>query len=148
MKQSNKVVLITSLIANVILAVLCINLSKNQPQLLSSAGLFSEIQNWRMSKGEATYIVDQKLCSYADKRLNQILTDFSHKGFEASSAEELGVTGFRRIGENLSMGFIENRAVLVAWLNSKSHRENLEESYTHSCLKCLNNYCVQIFASY
>lgn len=108
--------------------------------------LWELVNNWKKEKYGYKYRSNQVLCKYAELRVDEIQKDWSHSGIfskeEAIRSELNGV----KIAENLSKGFRYEEYVLESWLNSPSHRMNLEDEYSRSCIKCKSNYCVQLFA--
>lgn len=117
--------------------------------------LWSHIQNYKSKQGLQPYIEDQKLCEYADTRLEQVKSDYEHTGYENTALAFHELTGFMYSGENLaSFIYMSNQEPkeeneLSRWLASPTHRKNLDNAlYTHSCLRCNQTYCVQLFAGY
>jgi uncharacterized protein YkwD len=108
--------------------------------------LFELIQNWRSSQGKSQYIVSDDLCTIAEKRLEEVKVKFNHDGFQTDWVKQSSNMAF--IGENLSELFLRNEDVLTGWLNSPGHRENLEDGFTHSCLRCTPYQCVHIFGRF
>lgn len=103
--------------------------------------LWVVVNEWRMSENKPSYVKDDSLCSYANQRVQDIQTDFSHDKFVAMKK----VDRFIRLGENLSRDFQTNQETLTAWLNSPKHRENLDDNYEYSCIRCSEATCVQLF---
>lgn len=108
---------------------------------LNTDNLWSLIENWRQSKGLKPYIKDQRLCDIASDRVDDF--DYNHSGLYAKYSNYPYV-----ISENLVWNSADETAALDQWLNSPTHLENLEKPYTHSCIACVNRYCVQIFSSF
>ncbi len=98
------------------------------------------VNNWRQSQNLQLLIRSENLCKIAIVRLSEIKTNWSHDGFN-----------YKRfcancyLGENLAKDYATEDAILIGWLNSPSHRNNLTTSYTHSCIKTDGNHVVQIF---
>lgn len=100
---------------------------------------------------------DYKLCEFANVRLADMYNvGFSHDTFREKARTLLAPSGtYAKWGENLRQTphadqyFTERRAVndVDAWYSSKSHRENmLDSEFTHTCVRCDDKFCVQIFA--
>lgn len=108
------------------------------------------INDWRENNNYPRYIKNEMLCSYASVRLLEIRSDYSHNGFFAHSDEIRKETGFDLIGENLlEMDDDLNTSFAIgAWTASPTHRKNLTESFTHSCIKCGDQKCVHLFGKY
>jgi hypothetical protein len=121
-----------------------------QTEPISEDSLWREIQMWRVSTGKEPYLNHSFLCSLAEKRAYEITVLFSHKGFRDADAFSLAENPFNYLGENLLKGpSSSNKIAFEAWLRSSTHRYNLENpDYTHSCLKCVDEYCAHIFGGY
>lgn len=119
------------------------------PKQVSEDRLWNTVNQWRVEQGKPAYEEDQKLCQFADRRAKEIQDNYSHEGFIAigleGSNELLSQTGFTFAGENLSSDFNTEKETLNAWLNSDTHRKNLNDSFKYSCIRCLDNRCVQLF---
>lgn len=115
---------------------------------IDSRSAWLVIQEWRSSSGLAQYNESELLCRYANFRVEQIQADFSHKQYRNSVAQALYKEDSSLVesGENLSRAIFTPKQLLSSWLESPSHRENLEKPFTDSCIRCNNNYCVQLFA--
>lgn len=115
------------------------NLSKDK--FPDAEFLFKTVNNWRRESGYAELQMSESLCNVARVRIKEIKVDFSHTRFSESIFPE----EFVFFGENLSEQ-LSQEDVFGMWLNSPTHRENLERDFTHSCVRCEESYCVQIFA--
>lgn len=119
----------------------------------TSEELWEVVNIWRLQSGYQSYIPDNQLCAIARQRVEEIKTDWSHNGFirHANQGDYTHVN-YVNLGENLARGFEDETETLLAWLNSPTHRENLEYVYTHSCIVASSTeretYAVQIFARY
>lgn len=125
------------------------NTSFNKPpptSVINEQILWSLIQDWRKNNNLQPYIKDQNTCNLAYIRASEIQTDFSHNSFNNHTND----FSYYKLGENIAKGSSSSHEndILNIWINSPSHRENLDYPYTHSCISCLNNKCVQIFADY
>ena len=108
--------------------------------------LWSLIQDWRVKNNLEPYIKDQRLCKIAlERSIEQCKLGFldNHKGFLARYSSYPF-----RIAENALAFYPNESEALNGWLNSPKHLSILKKSYSHSCLKCLNGYCSQIFSSF
>lgn len=112
------------------------------PYIFSENGLYQLVQDWKLQEHGYTYKPSESLCTIANSRLNEIDGDWSHEGFYKYARED------SVISENLSQNFFAMEDAFQAWLDSPTHRENLEKDYTHSCLTCDGNRCVQVFGYY
>lgn len=96
---------------------------------------------------------NERLCPYAQERLDAIKRDFSHDGFEKTSQQFLGNNRqYNHLGENLIEGeqpteteeYLSNR-----WWASTGHRINIiDPKFTDTCVRCTAVHCVQIFAGF
>lgn len=119
-----------------------------QQAFVSSDEVLNSVQGWRQFVGKPTYRFDERLCYLASERAIQIQNDFSHDGFKDFYTNyRTSLSEFPKVAENLSEGWGKPNDILNAWLESPTHREILEKDYTHTCMRCLNNKCVQIFAT-
>jgi uncharacterized protein YkwD len=58
--------------------------------------------------------------------------------------------GAERVGENVAFGYQDGQSVVRAWLNSPTHKRNIEGDYTHSGFGIMPNangtyYFTQLF---
>jgi len=111
---------------------------------VNEAAVWNAVQSWRVSSNMPAYIKDPSLCEAADKRLFEVKKTWSHSGFYSLS--EL-LPEFERLGENLSRNMSGSQTILEAWLDSPDHKKNLDDDFTHGCIKCGDNFCVHIFGS-
>ncbi len=113
---------------------------------INADDLFQIVNEWRFQNDYPAYKKSEFACSVAEKRLPEVKNNWSHDGF---SYEKYCKSCY--LGENLAKGYIDAGTTLHKWLMSPSHKKNLTQDYTHSCIKCDNtheNYCVQIFANF
>lgn len=119
---------------------------------LSSDRVWKFVNEWRVKNKKDQFIESEVLCKYAQIRLNQIKDDWSHDGFKKSVVDYIyRESQFNDLGENLAKDFESismdpSYDVLQSWIKSKSHKRVLEGNYTHSCVKCDRDTCVQLFA--
>lgn len=59
------------------------------------------------------------------------INEANHDNFNDRKVNMQQVLGAVRVGENVAYGFSTPQAVLNAWIQSASHRANLEGDYTH-----------------
>lgn len=55
----------------------------------------------------------------------------SHDGFVSRSENIINVLGAKKVGENIAFNFVSPKSAVNAWLNSPSHKENIEGDFTH-----------------
>lgn len=71
--------------------------------------------------------------AYAVDHTNYMIevSQINHHNFGIRSAALLS-RGAQQVGENVAFGYNTAEAVVNAWLNSPSHRDNIEGNYTHT----------------
>lgn len=117
--------------------------------LISQEKLWSLVQQWRAGSNRTQYKESAYTCSLADVRVKQIQTNYSHEGLaELVQTPKFKPTPGNSAQENIAAGNSSEIYEINAWLNSPDHRETLEKPYPYSCLRCENNFCVQVFATY
>lgn len=117
------------------------------PAQIDEDKLWTVVNEWKYEEDGYSFSKNANLCEYADIRAKQIKTDWSHEGVK-DFYPLIYSHGFHNAGENLGRDIVREDYLLNSWLNSPTHRANLEKNYTHSCIRCEDNYCVQLFASY
>ncbi len=55
----------------------------------------------------------------------------NHNYFVARSENLISVLGAKRVGENIAYNYNTPKSIVNAWLNSPTHKENIEGDYTH-----------------
>lgn len=55
----------------------------------------------------------------------------NHNDFVARSENIINVLGAKKVGENIAYNYQTAEGVLNAWLDSPSHKQNIEGDYTH-----------------
>ncbi len=95
------------------------------------------INAYRVSRSQPPLEENPRLCALAELRMEQIQTDWSHRGFDV-----YGPTMFAsfcpsctRIGENLAKEFFDEQRLVDAWIASSDHLPQLLLPYTHGCLR-------------
>jgi uncharacterized protein YkwD len=122
------------------------NLEADNSSGLSAAKVLDLINAHRQTIGLEPYQTDQRLCSLAQSRSeelnNEIFGDaYVHQGFNERDLDYW-------ITENMVHQPTEE-AVLSWWLGSSLHRQAIESSiHTHSCGVCSGNTCAQLFTSW
>lgn len=113
-----------------------------QPPHVNEHNLEILVNKYRVSNGLTELPEDSNLCSYASTRAEQIKTEWDHVPFMNNRC---ATTGYGTCGENLAYGYSTEESTLNGWINSRSHRENLNRNWTATCIKCSGNYCAQEF---
>lgn len=115
------------------------------PSSLSSEKLMALVNDWRISQGFQPYSDSEFLCSVAKTRMLEVQINWSHEGF-ADRTNRFCVDCY--LAENLARYYYSEKETLTGWLKSLSHKENLDNNYTHSCIVTDSNYVVHIFGYY
>lgn len=115
---------------------------------LNAEKLMSIVNDWRQSQGLQPFSNNDNLCTLADQRVNEIQNDNSHNGFiERVNNQTFGFS-YEKLGENLEQGYPNEQEALNHWLSSPEHLKNLKDNFQYSCIKCLNDKCVQEFGNF
>lgn len=114
------------------------------PFIFSEKKLWSLVNEWRIGQNLNSYTEDQRLCNLTEVRLQETASNYSHDGFWPHSKDFL----HQGLSENLTKDAIFEDKALQSWLDSPPHRKTLEHDYKYSCLKCLGDRCVQLFANF
>jgi len=114
---------------------------------ISEENLWEKVNEWRKDSSLKEYVRDDLLCKYASIRLQDIKSSFNHSDFNDDISKQIfNEHNYAELGENLAKDYQLEEQVIINWLTSPSHYKNLIHDYTNSCIKCENNYCVQLFA--
>lgn len=85
------------------------------------------------------------VCTFAELRLKEVQTDWSHAGFYRMAAPLQKATSTKGTWrENLARNFNDEASVYEAWKRSPSHNANLVATSSASCLRHANGYWVLI----
>lgn len=113
---------------------------------ISAEIIWNQVNEWRISQGKKAYILDENICKVAQERADEITKDFGHQLFMSHINE---LKKFAYVGENLAGELKTNEDAMWGWLLSPEHHKTLEDNrYTHSCIRCTDNDCAQIFGYY
>jgi uncharacterized protein YkwD len=110
----------------------------------SSEKLMTLINKWRVSQGLQPYTESTTTCTVAKIRLQETQENWSHDGF-VEAHNKYAPQSY--MSENLSRDSSSEQITLQDWILSPSHFDNLKKDYPHSCLKCENGFCVDIFSN-
>jgi len=95
--------------------------------------LVTLINNYRQSIGLNTLEVINHI-SYKSEEHNEYMIEnkvVNHDYFQQRSDNLMEVLGAERVGENVAYNYLTAESVLNAWLNSPSHKANIEGDFTH-----------------
>ena len=91
------------------------------------------INNYRVSKGLNPLEIINHI-SYKSEEHNIYMIDnnvVNHDYFQQRADNLKKVLDAESVGENIAYNYQTAESVMTAWLNSPSHRENIEGDYTH-----------------
>lgn len=122
-----------------------------QKSYIDTLQVFNMINDYRAANGLTKLLFDPYMCDFAQKRLQQIHTNFSHAGFQAEVLKAY-CTNCRSTGENLAQGQSDEKDIVQAWLLSPEHLKNIvEPDFRLTCVAIDKYkdrwYSVQEFAS-
>lgn len=95
--------------------------------------LISLINDYRQSKGLNPLTVINHI-SYKSEEHNFYMIDknvVNHDYFQQRSDNLVRVLGAEKVGENIAYNYQTAESAMSAWLNSPSHKANIEGDYTH-----------------
>lgn len=104
---------------------------ENQKSFLSNDGIFEITNQERVNANMEPLTRNSKLDLIAEKKLSdmffyQYFEHISPLGVGAGELAQKNQYEYILIGENLAMGnFIDDQALVQAWMNSEGHRENI-----------------------
>lgn len=119
-----------------------------KPRKLDGGKLFNLVNDYRRKNGLNELLWYHSLCEFAKARSQQIKEDWSHEGYQKEATEgalytsicpECGITG-----ENLAKDYYSEDAALQGWINSPSHKENLDADWDWGCAMYYSNNYVSI----
>ncbi len=95
--------------------------------------LITLINDYRQSKGLNPLTVINHI-SYKSEEHNLYMIDYdvvNHDYFQQRSDNLVRVLGAEKVGENIAYNYQTAESAMSAWLNSPSHKANIEGDYTH-----------------
>ena len=95
--------------------------------------LITLINDYRQSKGLNPLTVINHI-SYKSEEHNFYMIDnnvVNHDYFQQRSDNLVRVLGAEKVGENIAYNYQTAESAMSAWLNSPSHKANIEGDYTH-----------------
>lgn len=120
------------------------NIQESTQADLDADLIFSLVNNYRLTLNLKAFTKDERLCSIASGRRNQLTSEINgqrplHAGFKELNLQF-------RSSENM-IHIRSEVAALNWWLASPVHRASIESDYAQSCVACQGKSCVQIFAT-
>lgn len=105
--------------------------------------IYNLINDYRASKGLNKLVLDPSLCPFTDKRLSQMHSDYSHKGYKNIPFK------YVTAGENIATGYDNDKELVAAWIDSPEHLAIIiKPDYTSTCVRTDSKFAVQEFASF
>ncbi len=95
--------------------------------------LLDEVNAYRVSVGLNPLNIIEHI-SYKSNEHNEYMIsihDANHDGFNERRINLQQVLGAARVGENVAYGYATPQSVVNAWVNSPSHKANIEGNYSH-----------------
>lgn len=112
-------------------------------------GVFRLVNDYRIKMGLKPLRINPTMCAFAAKRVEEIKTNYSHDGFDQMAKSENHPFNYVYAGENIDEGSYNAEFSVNRWIQSESHRQNMESPhYTDTCIVIKNGYAVQLFASF
>ena len=103
--------------------------------------LVTLINNYRESIGLNTLEVINHI-SYKSEEHNFYMIDnnvVNHDYFQQRADNLMEVLGAEKVGENIAYNYQTAESAFAAWLNSPSHKANMEGDYTHIGISVTTN---------
>jgi uncharacterized protein YkwD len=95
--------------------------------------LLDEVNTYRVSIGLNPLEIIEHISYKSSEHNDYMLSTQSvtHEGFDQRKSNLQAVLGAYRVGENVAFAYSTAQATVTAWINSASHKANLEGDYTH-----------------
>lgn len=126
-----------------------VSLTEPLPEItitFDTQGLWTLINNYRQGENLSALQEEPSLCDFAQKRVKQIASDWSHDGFNRDSSDPQKVCPkCEGLGENLAKSYYTPATVMQAWLESPTHKANLDYPFDVACLKVYSPNNFEIF---
>jgi uncharacterized protein YkwD len=91
------------------------------------------INEYRVSIGLNTLVTVNHISFKSEEHDNYMIANkvVNHNDFVARSENIIAVLGAKKVGENVAYDYQSPEGVLKAWLDSPTHKQNIEGDYTH-----------------
>lgn len=113
------------------------------PTVIDSAELFSGVNAYRTERGLQALKENALLCTFAETRAKEVVTDWSHAKIVARWARGEWYP-FANMGENLAKEYSSASAAVRAWHLSPTHQEIMAGNFFWGCVRCHQNHCALI----
>jgi uncharacterized protein YkwD len=102
--------------------------------------MMNQINNYRATYGLKPVKTDPYTCNFAKIRAQEIVTDFSHSGFQNRiNNRTLPYPSYSLITENIAMTS-DYKKVVPMWIASSGHAANMRRDTTYVCVQFSGNY--------
>jgi len=115
-----------------------------QTQNNNTAGvlILAQINDYRTQNGLVPFLEDKSVCDFAGTRVNEVVSDFSHYGFDQRvQTNSLPYPSYSKVTENIA-STANYTAVFDLWKNSPGHNENLLSNTKFACVQSEGKYFV------
>ena len=91
------------------------------------------INNYRIGVGLNKLTPVNYISYKSEEHTNYMISNnvVNHNNFVSRSENLISVLTAKRVGENVAYNYSKAQSVLNGWLNSPTHKENIEGDYTH-----------------
>ena len=91
------------------------------------------INEYRVSIGLSALVTVNHISFKSEEHDNYMIANkvVNHNDFVARSENIIAVLGAKKVGENVAYDYQSPEGVLKAWLDSPTHKQNIEGDYTH-----------------
>lgn len=108
------------------------NLSKNTLSPPDKFEIYDLVNKYRISQELKPLSFNPVMCSFAQERLGEIHSDWSHNGYLEINRRYKYI----HFGENLAKGMYFPKEFVASWINSPSHLENIvNPEFTDTCIE-------------
>ena len=110
-----------------------IETAKNYTHNAGELELLDKVNEYRVSIGLNPLQIIEHI-SYKSSEHNDYMLatqTVTHEGFDQRKSNLQSVLGAYRVGENVAFAYATAQSTVNAWVNSPSHKANLEGDYTH-----------------
>ena len=108
----------------------------------STSDLLTQVNDFRVSKGLASFTANDETCFFAKLRANEISSNFSHDGFRNRiDSKSLPYSSWSEVAENIAVN-PNPEEVVQGWINSPGHNENLSKNVPYGCVSNSGHYYV------
>lgn len=112
----------------------------NFATVIAGFALLAQVNAYRADHQLPAFTISPETCIMAMERINDVPTEWSHKGFYRRLTEPSFDGGYW--GENLAKDFTTPAEVVAAWDASPLHKANLLSPMNEGCFAHKGNYWV------